>query len=223
LKKLEIACFNYESAVIAESYGADRLELCENYKQGGITPDHQLILKVRKNISTQLHVMIRPRGGNYIYTSEEYKVILRDIEFCKISNIPGIVIGILNSNNEINIKMMKEVVSLAYPMHVTFHRAFDLCKNKTDSLIQLMQLGINSLLTSGGNGNAIDNISILSSLNELAENRIEIIPAGNIRASNVSLLLQSGCKYYHSSVITGNKIMADPEELTRLKKIISEY
>ena len=122
---LEIACFNFESAKIAEHAGADRIELCENYSEGGITPQLELIQKVKSEIKIPVHVMIRPRGGNFVYTDSEFTKMKKAVAECKNLNAEGIVFGILDEKNSVDKKRCAELIALAKPLSAVFHRAFD--------------------------------------------------------------------------------------------------
>ena len=117
---LEIACFNFESAAIAEQAGADRIELCENYSEGGVTPGNSLVEKIKSAIKIPVHAIIRPRGGNFIYSNEEFQLMKSQIEFCKSTKLEGIVFGILKSDNTIDEYRCKEIVDAAKPLSATF-------------------------------------------------------------------------------------------------------
>ena len=118
---LEIACFNIESAIIAQNAGADRVELCEDYSIGGITPSFETISEARKQISIPLFVMIRPRGGNFVFSNEELKTMKEAILFCKESLADGVVFGILDSEGNVDKQKCKELIAAAHPMQARFH------------------------------------------------------------------------------------------------------
>lgn len=219
---LEIACFNLESAVIAEKSGADRIELCENYSQGGLTPSHELIKKVRALVEIPLHVIVRPKGGDFVYTDEEILKMERDILFCKDNEVNGIVFGVLTKENQINVEVCKRLVSLAQPLSVTFHRAIDECPDQDKAFKILEEIGVNRVLTSGGKGNAIDNLENLKKLQAEYNRTLMIMPGGSIRSANISGLITSGCFEYHSAALTGTSELADPLEIKKLKNHLTE-
>ncbi len=216
---LEIACFNLESCVLAQKAGADRVEFCDDYKLGGITPKQNDILEARKLVQIPLHVIIRPRGGNFVHSTEEIELMKRDVLFCKEHKVDGVVLGILNSDNSININANKQLVELAKPMSVTFHRAIDECKNIEIAFQEIIKLGFNKVLTSGRKQNALEGISVLKLLQVEFGNQITIIPGGGIRNSNIKQLVkETQCKEFHSAALNGNSEVADIEEIKHLKE-----
>lgn len=220
---LEIACFSVEACVIAEKSGADRIEFCSDYNVGGITPNHEDILRVRELIKIPIHIIIRPRSGNFIYSKAEIEIMKQDIFFCKMNGINGVVFGALNSLNKIDLEINKELVDIANPMPVTFHRAIDECENIEDALIDLIGLGIKRVLTSGGMKNAMYGVDELKTLNGKFGTRIIIMPGGGIRSSNLENLIQeTGCIEYHSSAITDNSDFIDLKEIQRLTEKIRQ-
>src|SRR6478609_7717101 len=133
-KNLEVACFNLESAIVAQQYGADRIELCDNMSEGGTTPNFEIARKVRAELSIKMNVMIRPRGGDFVYNDIEFKQMKEEIEQFKKINVDGFVFGILDVNNSFDNLRNKELVRLASPLPCTFHRAFDVVSNVYESL-----------------------------------------------------------------------------------------
>jgi copper homeostasis protein len=217
---LEIACFNFESAQIAQRAGANRVELCENYTEGGITPSPDLIQKVKKELFIPVFVMIRPRPGKFIYSEEEFRVMKQQVLFCKEQNCDGIVFGILTSDNEIDRRRCKELVGLAKPLPCTFHRAFDELDDVVEGLEQLISLGFSRILTSGKAKNAVQGSKILSELVEKSAGRITIIAGGGIRASNCKeIITNTGVKEVHSAAITDNSGIANEDEIRALLKL----
>ena len=154
--KLEIACFNLESALIAQQGGADRIELCDDFSVGGITPNYGTFETARKLISIDLFVMIRPRGGNFIYSDEEFEQMKRDILHFKKMNANGFVFGVLIEDGSINKKQNKELVELAHPLPCNFHRAFDVSKNLIKNLEDVIECGFKTILTSGQTKSAME-------------------------------------------------------------------
>lgn len=138
---LEIACFNLESCLLAQQSGADRIEFCADYSVGGVTPNYHDILKAREILQIPLHVIIRPRGGDFNYSQSEIDVMKKDIEFCKANKINGVVFGVLTNDKKINKTINKELVDLAGNMSTTFHRAIDECADIKEAMNDLTSLG----------------------------------------------------------------------------------
>ena len=219
--QLEIACFNYESAIIAQESGADRIELCENMQLGGTTPNYILGAKVREKLSIKMHVIIRPRGGDFVYTDEEFIEMKQDIKQFKKLGVDGFVFGILNPDGSVNKKQNTELVHLASPLSCTFHRAFDVVDDFKKSLEDVIDCGFKSILTSGRGKNVVEGILDLEKIQKLAENRIVIMPGGGLRSSNIKLLQDKlEPTFYHSSAITDNTETANPEEIKELRNFL---
>jgi copper homeostasis protein len=200
--KFEIACFDYESAIKAQDAGADRIELCSDQPEGGITPSYGLIELARKNIHIDLNVIIRPRGGNFFYTDSEYEIIKNDILICKALGINGVVFGMLNDNNTINKIRNSELVKLASPMTTTFHRAFDETPDAMKALEDVIECGFTRILTSGKKPFATDGAELISELIKSSGKRIIIMPGGGVRKENLNELISiTKAKEYHSSSI----------------------
>lgn len=216
-RKLEIACFNLESALIAQQGGADRIELCDDFSCGGITPNYGTFETSRKLIHIDLFVMIRPRGGNFIYSNEEFEQMKKEILHFKKMNANGFVFGILNEDGSVNKNQNKELVELAKPLPCSFHRAFDVSKDLTKNLEDVIECGFKTILTSGQTKSAIEGINQLQELVKQSKNRISIMPGGGVRSSNIELLKEKvQTVFYHSSAIVKNDI-ADLEEVKLLK------
>lgn len=202
-KKLEICCYSVEAAIIAEKNGADRIELCDNYLEGGTTPSIGTIQHCVDHLNIPLNIIIRPRGGDFLYTKLEYETILNEIEKLKGLNINGIVIGFLQQNGEIDIERTKEVVDLVSPLEVTFHRAFDMCKDPIKALEQLIDIGVKRILTSGAQKTAIEGIILLKTLVHQANERISIMPGCGVNESNLNeLMTKTRAFEFHSSAKT---------------------
>ncbi|MCK6649589.1 MAG: copper homeostasis protein CutC [Bacteroidia bacterium] len=218
MNKLEIACFNYESALIAQQGGADRIELCDNFKEGGTTPEYTIVAKARKEIKIDLFIMIRPRGGNFVYTNEEFDQMKKDILHFKNLNVDGFVFGILNEDNSINIQQNKELIQLASPLPCSFHRAFDKINDQNTALDIVINCGFKTILTSGFTSSAMDGIENLEQLVKQARYKISIMPGGGVRSSNIAQIKnKTQAHYYHSSAIIQGDI-ADMNELKKLKE-----
>lgn len=216
--QLEIACFNLESAIIAQKNGADRVELCASMKEGGITPDYELTKTVRKKIAIDLNVMIRPRGGDFIYSDFEFEQMKSEILTFKKLQVDGFVFGILKEDGNVNELQNAELVALANPLPCTFHRAFDGIKNKLKALESLIECDFKTILTSGQETNVVDGIDVLARLVEKADNRIVIMPGGGLRSSNIELLKEKiKAVFYHSSAIIDVGEIANEEEIQVIK------
>ena len=221
MNQLEIACFNVESAVIAQKNGADRVELCASIEVGGTTPDFEITKKTKELISIDLNVMIRPRGGNFVYSEDEFNQMKLEIIELKKLNVNGFVFGILNEDNSINIIQNTELVYLAKPFPCTFHRAFDEVSNVFQSLEEIIECGFQTLLTSGQMPNVVEGVNKLAELVSKANKRITIMPGGGLRASNLnSIQEKTRATFYHSSAITNGSETANPDEITALKSIL---
>ncbi|HYV53891.1 MAG TPA: copper homeostasis protein CutC [Chitinophagaceae bacterium] len=239
---LEIATSDFETTRSAFEGGADRIELCANLNEGGTTPSYGTIFQCRENFDVLLYPIIRPRGGDFLYTDDEYEIMLHDVKLCKQSGCDGIVIGLLNEDGTIDIKRTAALVDIAYPMGVTFHRAFDRCRNAFEALEQLVQIGCERILTSGQQATVNEGMELIAELNKIADHRIIIMPGSGVRKENIKLLAEkTGCKEFHSSLRSKAKSKMDfihpafensaesymnnsidAFEVSALKKILSE-
>ena len=216
---LEIACFNVESCVIAQQAGADRIEFCADYNAGGVTPAPNDILETRKNLQIPLYVIIRPRGGDFVYSSDEIEMMKHEILFCKKHKIDGVVLGVLNSDKTIDLKTNKELAELAKPMSVTFHRAIDECVDIEKAFTEIIQLGFNKVLTSGGKQNAQEGIEVLKNCQTKFGEKITIIPGGGIRSNNIaSIKNETQCYEFHSAALTDSTGITNALEIRSLKE-----
>jgi len=198
--ELEICCFNLESARIAADTGADRVELCADPSGGGTTPALGLIKAVRKKISTALFPIIRIRGGDFLFSDEEFDVMLHDVESCKTTGCDGVVVGMLLSDGRIDKMRVSVLVEKAYPLGVTFHRAFDWTRNPFESLEDIIDTGCERILTSGQQPTAMLGAALIKDLVKQADGRISIMPGSGVRASNISSLRkETGANEFHSS------------------------
>ncbi|MCI2229670.1 copper homeostasis protein CutC [Polaribacter sp. MSW13] len=197
--KLEICANSYQSAINAQKAGANRIELCSELSIGGITPSLGVLEKISQKITIPVNVLIRPRSGNFCYTDEEFEIMKNDIKICKNFGLNGIVSGVLNPDNSIDIKRTKELIELSKPMSFTFHRAFDCVTNPQKSLQQLIDLKVDRILTSGLQEKAANGIELLKKLQKLAKDKLVILPGSGINAKNVHLFKEAGFKEIHSS------------------------
>ena len=182
---IEVCAESYEYAVKAEKAGADRIELCKDLQLDGLTPDYESAKRTIDTLEIPVFILIRPRGGDFIYSHEEFELMKRDILRFRKMGCKGIVSGVLNSDNSIDIKKTKELVELSRPLEFTFHRAFDKVKNPLYEIENLIGLGIDRVLTSGQKEKAIDGLVLLKQLNRISNNRIKIMPGSGINKSNI--------------------------------------
>ncbi len=196
---VEICANSFESALAAQEGGAHRIELCTNLSVGGLTPSYELIEKVVKEISIPIHVLIRPRKGDFYYTTTEINEMIKDIEFCKKSGCKGVVSGVLTLGNNIDINATQQLIKAANGMNFTFYRAFDCVENAIESLKQLMELKIKRVLSSGQKQTAIEGIYLLNEMKSVSNNKIEIMPGSGINTQNVMAFKDAGFKSIHLS------------------------
>ncbi len=198
---IEIATSDFTSSLAAANGGADRIELCDNLAEGGTTQSKAVIKHCREKLDLQLFPIIRPRGGDFLYSDEEFEIMYNDIELCKELNCDGVVIGLLKTDGSVDIERTSRLVNLAYPMEVTFHRAFDRCKDPFEALEQLIQIGCNRILTSGQKPTAPEGKDLIKQLVAAADERIIIMPGSGVRKENIAMLAQdAGVTELHSSL-----------------------
>lgn len=198
---IEVATSDFATTRSAVEGGADRIELCGNLAEGGTTPSYGTIKKCREAFSVLLYPIIRHRGGDFLYTDEEFEIMLQDVKVCKEAGCDGVVIGMLNADGGIAIDRCKILVEAAYPLGVTFHRAFDRCRDPFEALEQLVEIGCERILTSGQRPSATDAVELIAQLNKVADGRIIIMPGSGVRAENVKMLAErTGCTEFHSSL-----------------------
>lgn len=201
---LEACVGSYKEGKRAEKLGANRIELCDNLSQGGTTPSYGTILQCKNDMNIDINVIIRPRGGNFIYSKEELSIMKNDIKLCKNIGVTGVVFGFLKDDNTLDYEVTKEFVKLAKPLSVTFHMAFDEIENKFDALDKLIDLGVDRVLTKGGLNNAFKNKEILKALVEYAQDKIIILPGGGVTKDNfLELKDYTNAREFHGSKIVG--------------------
>jgi copper homeostasis protein len=198
---VEIATSDFITTRSAVDGGADRIELCANLAEGGVTPSYGSIKKCRDSFALALYPIIRPRGGDFLYTEEEFEVMMYDARLCRQLGCDGVVIGLLDKDGSIDVPRTSRLVDSVYPLGVTFHRAFDRCSDPMAAMEQLIEIGCERILTSGQKQNAIDGVALISELNRVAAGRIIIMPGSGVRKENVRWLAeQTGCTEFHSSL-----------------------
>ncbi|MGI4897015.1 MAG: copper homeostasis protein CutC [Janthinobacterium lividum] len=197
---IEICAGSIKSALAAQQGGAYRVELCDNLKEGGTTPSYGMLLLARKNLSIKLFPIIRPRGGDFLYSDLEFEVMKTDIIQCRELSCDGVVFGILKKNGQIDVERCLELKQAAGNMDTTFHRAFDRCKNPFQALEEIIEMGFERILTSGQENTAIKGASMIAKLIKKANGRISIMPGAGIRPDNLQELIQlTGATEYHTS------------------------
>ncbi len=183
--RIEICVDSVAGAIAAELGGADRVELCDNLMEGGTTPSAGCIRTTRRSIHIGLQVIIRPRGGDFLYDEHEVEVMREDSRVAKDSGADGVVIGCLTAEGEIDRALTQELMELARPMNVTFHRAFDMCRDPRQGLEDLISLGVDRVLTSGQEASCLEGLELIADLQKQATGRIIVMPGGGITARNV--------------------------------------
>lgn len=188
--KIEICANSVASCLQAQQGGAYRVELCAGIPEGGTTPSYGEIAVARELLNIKLNIIIRPRGGDFLYSHVEHQAMLHDIEMAKKLGVDGVVIGCLTADGKIDMVRNKELMEAAKGMSVTFHRAFDMCEDPYESLEQIIALGCDTLLTSGQRPTAIEGISLLTELVNKAAGRIVIMPGSGVNEDNIAQLAQ---------------------------------
>jgi copper homeostasis protein len=235
---LEICAFNLPSALAAQRAGADRIEFCSGPEEGGVTPSAGLIRAARELLRIPLYPIIRPREGDFLYSEEEFTVMLRDVELCRGFGCDGVVIGMLLADGRVDQVRCGRLVEAAYPMGVTFHRAFDRAADPFEAIETIIRIGCERILTSGQRPVAMEGAELLHELVRGADERIVIMPGSGVRASNIAeLAAKTGAVEFHTSARVRaasrmeflnasmeedlSMVMASEEEIRRIKEIIS--
>jgi len=195
---LEICCYSMECAVTAQQNGADRVELCAAPKEGGLTPSYGVLKSVREAVTIPVHPIIRPRGGDFCYSAGEFDAMREDVVRVRELGFPGLVIGLLDEDANVDMPRMRQIMAAAKGMAVTFHRAFDMCKNPIQAFENLAELGVARILTSGQQSTAEKGLQLIMELK--GHSSVPIIMAGaGVRASNLKTFLNAGLEELHSS------------------------
>jgi copper homeostasis protein len=237
--QLEVIAFNIQSCSIAEKAGAHRIELCDNPGEGGTTPSLGMIKTAREHTSIQLYPIIRPRGGDFLYSDEEFHIMLHDVITCRDLGCDGVVVGLLKADGTIDMDRTSRLVESAYPLGVTFHRAFDRVYDHRKALEAVITCGCERILTSGLRPTVSDGAETLRELVEQAEDRIVIMPGSGLRSSNLAdIAHQTGAVEFHSSARKQNpsamhyqspkmaeqlmQVILDEEEVRQMKLILQQ-
>ncbi|MGB6127999.1 MAG: copper homeostasis protein CutC [Psychrilyobacter sp.] len=196
---------NFIEAKKAQIAGAERIELCENLAQGGTTPSYGTVKKVLEKIKIPVLVMIRPRGGDFCYSSSEIDIMIEDIKLFKKLGVKGVVLGVLTKNNKIDYSILKDILKETNEMEVTFHKAIDEISNPIDEIEKLIKLGIDRILTSGGAKTALEGKEILNKMISIAHGKIKIVVAGGVTLENFEVVRSQ----ILSTEFHGKKIVGD--------------
>jgi copper homeostasis protein len=195
---LEMCVDSVDAALAAEAGGADRVELCANLLEGGTTPSPGTIALACERLGIPVHVIVRPRGGDFLYTDAEFEVMRRDVLAAKAAGARGVVIGLLTAEGDVDVERTAELIALARPMSVTFHRAFDMARDPYGAIEALVGLGVERLLTSGQEDTALEGLDLIADLCRLAGERLVVMPGGGITPRNVGrILAASGAREVH--------------------------
>ncbi len=220
---LEICANSYQSAKNAQEAGADRIELCQELSVGGITPSYGLLKQVVESLDISVFVLIRPRGGDFVFSDIEYKIMKSNIQLCKDFGCQGIVSGVLNADKTIDFGRTKELVQLSRPLKFTFHRAFDEVSNPKQAIEQLIDLGIERILTSGQETSAEKGLDLLKSLNAISKGRITILAGSGVNSENAIKFKEAGLSELHASasskIETHDSIFSMPVTVSGSNKI----
>ncbi|MDO7849823.1 copper homeostasis protein CutC [Hymenobacter sp. M29] len=197
---LEICAASLPSALAAQAGGAHRIELCQNLEQGGITPSYGLIRETLAQLSIPVFVLIRPRPGGFGYNDDELAIMRADIEVCRELGAAGVVLGALDAAGRVDIDACQALIQRAGTMQITFHRAFDSCRNQAEALEEIIKIGCQRVLTSGGQTTAAAGQARLAALVTQAAGRISIMPGAGVSAANIQELARhTGAQEFHTS------------------------
>ena len=222
--KFEICCGSLESALNAQEAGADRVELCSALALGGITPSYGVMEQARKRLKMDINVLIRPRHGDFLYEPEEVAVMISDIQACARIGVDGVVIGALDPYGNVDMDSCRAMVAVArhLGLSVTFHRAIDRARDITEALEDVIALGVDRVLTSGGKPTAQEGLEVLAQMNAIAAGRTIIMPGAGVNAGNIKEILEvsgvaeihfSGSQNYDSPMLYRGGVSFTPESL----------
>ncbi|HEV2480420.1 MAG TPA: copper homeostasis protein CutC [Puia sp.] len=233
--RLEICAFNLASALLAQQAGADRIEFCAGPEEGGTTPSGGAIRTAREQLHIALYPIIRPRGGDFLYSDQEFRSMIRDIDYCKQVGCNGVVFGILLPDGSVDKARCARLVEVAYPLGVTFHRAFDWCANPFEAMETIIGIGCERILTSGQRPKALEGVEMIDQLVREADDRIVIMPGSGVRSANIAELAEkTGASEFHTSARvlkasamtyvnaamkeSQDTVMVDPDEVMKIKE-----
>jgi copper homeostasis protein len=214
---LEVCCFSKESALLACSTGADRIELCDDRESGGITPPLEWVVTIKRLVKIPVFVMIRPRGGDFCYTEAEFETMKASIE-SRRPYASGFVFGVLKGDRKVDIKRTAELVRIAHPLPCTFHKAFDDTSSIFEALENVITTGCRGILTSGGHSTAHGGIETLAQLVRMSRLRISIMPGGSVRSGNIAILrAYTRAAIFHSSAVPTGATEPSAAEIKALR------
>ena len=190
--EVEICTFSLESCLNAQLAGASRVELCSGMYDGGTTPSAAMIRMAREKLSIQLYVMIRPRGGDFLYSDLEFEMMKEDIRFARACRADGVVLGILNADGSVDVRRTRELVELAAPLNVTFHRAIDMTRDMEEALEGIIEAGCYRILTSGGRNTVNEGMERIKALVKQARGRVQIMAGRGGDGADARLVLKGG-------------------------------
>lgn len=214
---IEVVVYTIDAALQAQLGAANRIELCDNPLEGGTTPSYGTIEQVRQHVSMDVYVMIRPRGGDFCYSSYEYHAMKKDILQCQKLSVDGVVFGILNPDGTLDKKRCKELIDKARPLKVTCHRAFDMTNDPLQTLEDCIEVGFDRILTAGQQAQAIEGVDLLHTLIQKANGRIAIMPGSGVNEKTVEEIISktgateihfSAATFHESSMIYRNQAIA---------------
>jgi copper homeostasis protein len=198
---IEIATTDYTTTQSAVDGGADRIELCAALTEGGTTASYGTIRKCREAFGVQLFPIIRSRSGDFLYSEEEFEIMFEDVKLCKELGCDGVVIGLLTKQGSVDLKRTSKLIETAYPLEMTFHRAFDRCKDPFEGMEQLIEIGCQRILTSGQRPTAPEGVELIAQLVKTADERIIIMPGSGVRKENIKNLAEkTKALEFHSSL-----------------------
>ncbi len=225
--EIEICCSSIQSAANAQAAGATRIELCQNLNEGGTTPSYATIRQCVEELHLRVFVLVRPRPGNFVYNELEIQNMLEDVRICKELGVAGIVVGFLHEDGSIDTDLTRRFVAAAAPIPVTFHRAFDRCKDWSKALEEVIACGCRRILTSGCHDTALEGKEVLKQLVQQAGGRITILAGSGITPDNVrEIITHTGVREVHGSckALKDNSYMeTSKEEVALLLKNAIHY
>ncbi len=196
----EVCLQSPTDALAAQAGGARRVELCAALVEGGLTPSRGCLKVCRDSVTIDIMAMIRPRGGDFYYNQQELDSMAADVADCKAIGITGVVFGLLQTDGKLDMEPLRQLISLAKPLQITFHRAFDVCQDPFEALEQLIELGVDRVLTSGQAATVPEGLALIQALVEKAQGRILILPGGGIKPTNVQhIVSQTGVSEFHAT------------------------
>jgi copper homeostasis protein len=210
---VEVCANSLESALVAERAGADRIELCSELAVGGITPSYGLLKAVMEQLSIPVHVLIRPRSGDFSYSNEEFEIMLTDIKCCIDLGVKGIVAGVLHKDFELDEERTRILRAASGDLKFTFHRAFDWVKDPVGTMKLLESMGVDSILSSGQQEKAIDGIDVMKELHRNTSS-IQIMPGSGVNINNVDIFREAGFNAVHLSGTTMIKKLQRPPKVS---------